>query len=725
MRYLAAAVIASAIFVAAADAAGPNVVVIVFPKGMVQTTGGAPASDSFTIANTGDANAALAFQGNATFFALSPTGAVLPPGGTQTVSIRGTTQSSQAILASSVTITGSGVPQNGISIAVRLMVAPKPAANNFIIEPDFPGGSAALQSALAGFIVPGPNQQISSAASFRNRGDAAMQGMAVGSTSWLVPQTSFVNIGAGQDGQATFIIDPSKRPDASAPLGGVIGTLSLRFLNGGATDTSVSINVVSVVQPGVAPGEPPPLNPGELALFIPGLSYRNRIFGDLFLSARRGDPAVTDLKMYYARSIAGSSSLASQIAQPAGSLALWFPSIVASVFGKVGGEAGSIQIRGGLTTNVSVAAVQIADPGDGRVFYSALPVLRSDRAIGNAASLMLTGVERSNTRSTTLYLQEMSGSSAMLQSDFFDAAGAAVGTRRVDTVNAFRSIELLDIVPAGATSIRVTNLGGGRIGATAIVSDNATFASWPVVDTTRNSPTGTNAWVIPVVMAPQGSAQVDVFVSNETANSVPVTLEKFTPAPIGRRRAVHVTALGTSTLRPLETQRTSISPMNGLLGLTAPAGVVTAAGRMTMTNPARVGSFGASLPVVPLTNALASSQGTRFTGVDDMHLGPQSSLILAEVGGGAASVRVTLRYMFVAGLAVSSQAISKMDFTVTAGQMLIVPALAGKVIGPLRDALGDLRNMQVDVDVVGGSGRVLPFIESVDANSGNVVVRAE
>ena len=63
--------------------------------------------------------------------------------------------------------------------------------------------------------------------------------------------------------------------------------------------------------------------------------------------------------------------------------------------------------------------------------------------------------------------------------------------------------------------------------------------------------------------------------------------------------------------------------------------------------------------------------------------------------------------------------------SLSAGQMLIVSNLASNVIGSQRDSLGDLRNMQVDVDVTDGSGRVLPFIESVDNASGDIMVRTD
>src|SRR5436190_18640294 len=100
MRHFAEAL--ASIVVTGVAIAGPNVVVTAFPKGMVQTIGGNAVSDSFTIANVGDAEAAINLQRNATFFTVSPASALLPPGASQTITLRGTTQSTQGILASSV-----------------------------------------------------------------------------------------------------------------------------------------------------------------------------------------------------------------------------------------------------------------------------------------------------------------------------------------------------------------------------------------------------------------------------------------------------------------------------------------------------------------------------------------------------------------------------------------------------------------------------------------------
>ena len=73
----------------------------------------------------------------------------------------------------------------------------------------------------------------------------------------------------------------------------------------------------------------------------------------------------------------------------------------------------------------------------------------------------------------------------------------------------------------------------------------------------------------------------------------------------------------------------------------------------------------------------------------------------------------------------SSQSVSKSEFNIAAGQTKVVADLAAEVIGSARASYGDLRNMQVDVDIISGDGKVLPFIESVDNNTGDIRLRAE
>jgi hypothetical protein len=732
MRWTALAVAG----VALAAHAQPNLVLIRSPRGMVEVSGGAIPSDSFTLANVGTSAASVTLQPSQNFFTVTPSSVAIPAGGNQIITIRGSLQP-VGVYDGAASIAGSGVPQSGIAVNVRMMVGVPPAGT---VDPQ-----------PSAFIVPvvGPPDQVhQSGIAFRNNGNATMQGLVVGDAAWIAPQQPLVTIQAGRNAEATFAVDPSKRPDAAAPLGGLTGTLSLRYLGGNASANSVTVSIVDVVKPGVSPGEPAPLAAGELALFVPALSSRNQVFSDLFLSARSGQTAVTDLKLFYAQSLSGSSSLTAAIAQPSSGLGLWFPSIVLNVFGK-GEQVGTVQFRGGQTTNVSIAAVQISTSGEGRIFSSALPILRSDRGVGAGESVLLAGVEKSSTVSTNVYLQEMSGSAATAQTEFFDSNGVSIGMKRTDSISPFRAVELLDAVPAGARSLRVTNMSASaRIAATALVSDNATQASWPVID--PRSVSATTTWLVPIVSPPSGNAQTDLFVTNGSTGPTNVTIESFAPGFASRRRAVRSMgapatspaappaagpaafqppnrrrAANASTLRPLETLRTSVTSTNTMLRVSASAGTISATGRITITVPGRIGSFGTSLPVVPISSALSASQGTRFSGVDDTSLLSRSSLILAEVTGGSATVRLTLRYVFVAGLAVSAQARSTKNFSVAPGQMLVISDLARSVIGPQRDSFGDLRNMQVDVEVIEGSGRILPFLESIDNSSGDLMVRAE
>ena len=131
---------------------------------------------------------------------------------------------------------------------------------------------------------------------------------------------------------------------------------------------------------------------------------------------------------------------------------------------------------------------------------------------------------------------------------------------------------------------------------------------------------------------------------------------------------------------------------------------------------------------------MANGQGKRFTGVDDSSAKTvaaataatyRATLMLIETSGQTATVRVTLRYNFIAGSTVSAQGVSSRDFDIGPSQMMTIANLARTVIGAQRDAFGDLRNMHVDVDVVGGSGKVLSFMEAIDNASGGITVRAE
>ena len=98
---------------------------------------------------------------------------------------------------------------------------------------------------------------------------------------------------------------------------------------------------------------------------------------------------------------------------------------------------------------------------------------------------------------------------------------------------------------------------------------------------------------------------------------------------------------------------------------------------------------------------------------------------MIETAGESAVVRLTLRYSFSAGGRVAQNSLSTLDVTIAAGQMVQIGEMSRTIIGPDRDDFGDLRNMQLDVEVTAGSGRVLPFLQTIDNGSGDLTIRTE
>jgi hypothetical protein len=307
------------------------------------------------------------------------------------------------------------------------------------------------------------------------------------------------------------------------------------------------------------------------------------------------------------------------------------------------------------------------------------------------------------------------------------------------TVNPFSAV--VNGPPAGAKSVIVTNTSTSpsRLSAYGFVMDSNTGDGWVVTDPSRASGVTGDTLIIPLVMAPNANGQTqDLFVTNSSQSSVNVGIEILTAN--GRRRtakasSVHTPdsyAVNTSAVAPLATSRTSMPAVTGYARITGQAGAISAAGRVTLSG--FTGLFGSALPVIPAAAGLANGQSQRFTGVDDASATSiasstpgtyRSSLILIESAGQTATVTVSLQYSFGAGALVTAQAASSRTFVLLPNQMTDVSDLARSVIGAQRDAFGDLRNMQVDVSVVGGSGKVLAFIESIDNGSGDLIVRSE
>jgi hypothetical protein len=698
-----------------------SIVVGTLPAGMLQAVGGAATTDSFSVSNVGTGSATVTLTANGNFFSVSPSTFTLAPGTSQVVGIIASPQAAG-------TYDGSvSVSPSGASVPVHLLVASPPTA------PVIPQATTSRSdvSAPAG-------QNPTGSVSFKNNGTGTLTGIAVSDVPWIVPQTGAITIPPGQTVPINFTIDRSRRPDTSSLIGGLAGKISLVFLTNafsktaiplGTTPTgSVSVTIVDVVKPGVAPGTPPPLQPGELAYFIAALRTNNRFNGDLMLSGKNDVP---DLKMIL--SAQNQQQIASLASVPSNT-GVAFPAIIRNVFG-VTGLGGSLQVRSSQNPNIALAGMVSTNvAGGGPSTITALPILRSDRGAAAGERLVFAGADNSQSATenlaTSLYLQEVSGNAGHVSIEYRDLAGNVVGTDS----SAIGSFQLfVSDVPAAARTIIVTNdsTGSARISGYAVVTADASGDTWVLVDP-RQFGTPSGSLIMPIVAA---GSQAEVYVANGSSGPLNVSLDFGSG---NRRHSVRAAGTGgqstpqTLTIGAMSTSRTTLTPANGFVRINAGSGSVSAVGRITASNSGT--TIGSSLPAVPSGSALGNGQGRRFTGVDDSSARTvaaatpgtyRSTLMLIEATGQSATVRVTLRYTFVAGATVSSQAVSSHDFVVGPNQVMTISDLARSIIGAQRDAFGDLRNMQVDVDVVGGSGKVLPFMETIDNGSGDIAVRAE
>src|SRR5262249_33187372 len=216
--------------------------------------------------------------------------------------------------------------------------------------------------------------------------------------------------------------------------GGLSGTLSLVFLTpgsgkraiaDGATPTgSVSVTIVDVVKPGVAPGSPPALQSGDVALYVLGLRTANRFNGDLTISSRAPVPSISDLQMYFR---AGTNPpQVGTIPSFVPSAGVAFPAISKNVFGIVGTGGGTLQLRSSQTTSIALSAmVALNDPNAAISSATALPILRSDRGIVAGERLVFAGAQDSL---TTLWIQEVSGNAGHVSIQYLSQGGTVVGT---------------------------------------------------------------------------------------------------------------------------------------------------------------------------------------------------------------------------------------------------------------------------------------------------------
>jgi len=702
-----------------------------YPGGIVQVEGSpAGAVDQFALTNLGRVATTITLGQRGDFFTQSPSSFTLEAGATRIVTITTTKQSAGRFEGASLPA-GAGVPAD-LTIPIELFIAIAPT------------GTVAPTTAVARTEIAAPaNENPSGSVTFTNNGTGTLQGIAISDAAWLIPQSDVVIIGPGETKAVTFTTNRALRGDAASPGGAAVATLKLLYIDlappsrlqaaqGGTAKKTISVPVVDFVKERATLAPPPPLSPGEVAFFVPGLFQRRGSSGDLLVSVIGA--SIADLRLYFAAP--GLPSVLGSLDQLAPNAGLALLSVVQSVFASTA-PTGTVQARSASLSRVSLAGVQTNMGSPAGSFITALPTFRSDRSAGPGDTVYLAGVEKTTTHSTTVFIQEVTGLPATSKIEFLDASGNVVSSRQSDSIGAFSLLSLPDVAPASAASARVTNIStnAARIVAYALVIDATTQDAWTIVDSQSVAAASTEqvVGIVPSTVA-AGTTTNALYVLNPDATPVDITIDyRFNPV---RRRPVGSGApasAATVTIGPRQTIRLPVSSSNGYLRVAGSRPFVLTARAMTAA-PDRDGVFGSALPVFLTSAALTAGQSRRFGGVDDAGRATiaastpvtyRSNLGLIESSGQPVVVRLTLRYTFGTGTRTSAQALSTVSVSVPANRLVMLNEIGRAVIGNSRDGYGDLRNMQLDVEVVSGAGRVSPFMQTIDNGSGDSAIRIQ
>ena len=716
----------------------PNVQIGQPPRGFTQRPNEGGGTDTFTLINRGVSASIVTLNSTDAFYTFAPSSFTLQPGASQTVTITGR-PSPPGVYRGLINVATTGGGRSVPQVRVAMVVLTPQAAGS--VRPRVTASRVESSSRLG--------QNATGAISITNDGTAPLIGFAVSSVPFIDPQDGVITIPPGQTVPVSFTVNAAQRP-LDAPFGAATGTVSLRYLGGPSTaptaaqapstssSSSVNVTLVHVATPVTGPGIAPPLLPGELALFIPGLGNKATSVGDLLLG-NKGTTPLTSFALFIAGSGLAASAAIPQIAAN-GSIEL--PGLLKNVLGSAV-PSGTAQLRGADALRTSIAAIQSNTSSPSGTYSTSLPVFRSDKATPANSAIILTGLEKSSTAQTNLFVQETSGVAGKFAIDFLDAEGRVTSSLPAQDIGAFAFAELPDAVPSNATAARITNSASStsKLAAYAMVTNPLTNDGWLVSD-----PEADSAAIVPMLSA-GSSGGITLYATNRTTGTVNATIDVVggsgPPPPNSPRRRAVSRGSSSSPALPQQTQETvTIAPLGtvsmnlgnapGFVRITAPLGSVSAVGRSIVKSGET--AFGTGLQAVPVSAALAAGGSRRFTAIDDASATSRAnavpstfrtSLQLIETNNASAVVRLTMQFTVATGSLVTSVARIVKEYTVEAGQFVLLGDLATDLIGTGRSSVGDIRNATLDVDVLSGSGRVIPIVQSVDNGSGDSIVRIE
>ena len=722
----------------------PSVAVSSFPKAMVQAVGSGGATTTYTLTNAGGSATQVQLSQSNNFFTQSPGFFALAPGASQIVTITGLAQNTAGVLEGASIPFGGGVAQ-GLQVPIKLLstalpsqpVSATPASNRVDVAED-------AGTSPAGTV------------SFTNSGNGTLTGVLVSDVPWIIPQSDVVTIPPHTTSSFTFHIDRSKRPDSESLAGSIAGNISLVYLSGGSAKTALPLDttppptvttvvVVDTVKLTVSGGAPPTLAAGEVALFIAGVGHVASSVGtfisDISLLNPTTNRRVDDLRLFYTP-VSGSSASAKTTAVPslATSVSISFADVVKNVFAAEG-QVGSLQIRTrdadklGLNTNIFNSSSPAGTYG------TSIPTFRSDRAVVAGDRLVLSGLRQDATSHTNLFIQETSGNSATVQTEFFATDGSSLGTRS-DTVGAFALAQVTNLVPNGAVSAIMTNSASsaGRFLAFATPVDNLSGDNWSVADWSRQlGYFPGDPIVIPVAGVLHGANntffRTDLAIMNPSGSgSAAGTLRFVSSVGTTADRTISLGAHQSNNIADVIGSLFGLSSTSGYLIFTPTTGTFAVTSRTYATVGSNPATYGTAVPSAAVAASLKLGSLRAIAALEDSAVATvnaarpatfRTNFGMVETSGKNVTVRVTIRFTFPAGSKTQGSATAQKDYNLAANQFIQINGITADILAGARDTFGDLRGVEADFQVLSGDGAVAIFTSSTDNGTGDSILRME
>ncbi len=711
---------------------GPFVATGVEGLPMLTGQGGVPGTATVRYRNLGPVAAFLRLASSGNVFVLSASSILVEPGQEAVVAVDAVPGATAAQGLLRETLTASW--DTG-AVGTELVLATTDARS--------PGVRLAIDRASASILAP-PGQAGETALLVTNPSSAAVTVIPNVSPdgSWLRFDLADFSrpFAPGEKRSVLLTADPLRRLSSDIPP--PARTFLTLLPAGGAAADTASVEVLGVEVPvSQAVTSRPPVPAGS-SFFLPTAVHAPGALGQLFTSYGwirnlGADPATVDL---YAVPSGQDGRSATKVTQaiPAFS-ALPLDDFVATLFG-ARSLAGTVEVRSASPAALSLRTTTRGESGGGTPYETEIPVASAGAGTGGGdAPLVLAGVKTTASFRMNVILAETSGTAARVALRLFDWTGAETASAVAD-VPPFGNVQFPLAgtlgVPSSfeAASLYVEPVsGGGRVTAIGTVIDNAS-ASFSVVTGVPSVPRPAGPLVIPSIVHARGNGSyftTDLSIANVSLASVPLHLvysyagtdalgvpvsgETAKDVTLGPRASLPI-GLGNDVIRKLflfspDSNTSGTLRIEGAVSSIVARAVVSTPvdlldpskgtksaefGAFTASSSEAVGPAGAGVAVYP---GLAKSDRERV------------NLILTEVAGGSASVKVRLFSATEAGL------LGERSFSLSPFQKLQVNDLwngaGGFALGPF-----PLDRVMVTLEAAdAGSGRVVGTLTPVENTS--------